>query len=83
MQTWISKAIFRQQDLEACISKVVQLAAAAETGQDLFTLTAQQAAQYLRAEQITSQRWLITLNNGQEFVVSKRQARNVRDVLSW
>ena len=32
---------------------------------------------------ITSQRWLITLNNGQEFVVSKRQARNVRDVLSW
>ena len=32
---------------------------------------------------ITSQRWLITLNNGQEFIVSKRQARNVRDVLHW
>jgi DNA-binding LytR/AlgR family response regulator len=32
---------------------------------------------------ITSQRWLITLNNGQEFVVSKRQAKNVRDVLNW
>lgn len=32
---------------------------------------------------ISSQRWLITLNNGQEFIVSKRQARNVRDVLSW
>lgn len=32
---------------------------------------------------ITSQRWLITLNNGQEFVVSKRQAKNVRDVLHW
>ncbi len=32
---------------------------------------------------ITSQRWLVTLNNGQEFVVSKRQARNVRDVLNW
>jgi DNA-binding LytR/AlgR family response regulator len=32
---------------------------------------------------ITSQRWLITLNNGLEFVVSKRQARHVRDVLHW
>lgn len=32
---------------------------------------------------ITSQRWLMTLNNGQEFVVSKRQAKNVRDVLHW
>jgi len=32
---------------------------------------------------ITSQRWLITLNNGEQFVVSKRQARNVREVLNW
>lgn len=32
---------------------------------------------------ITSQRWLLTLNNGQEFVVSKRQAKNVRQVLNW
>jgi two-component system LytT family response regulator len=32
---------------------------------------------------ITSQRWLITLNNGDEFIVSKRQARNIRDVLHW
>jgi two-component system, LytTR family, response regulator len=32
---------------------------------------------------LTSQRWLITLSNGQEFIVSKRQARNVRDVLHW
>ncbi len=32
---------------------------------------------------LTSQRWLITLNNGQEFVVSKRLAKNVRDVLHW
>ena len=32
---------------------------------------------------ITSQRWLITLNNGLEFIVSKRQAKNVRDVLDW
>jgi two-component system, LytTR family, response regulator len=32
---------------------------------------------------ITSQRWLLTLNNGQELVVSKRQARNVRDLLHW
>lgn len=32
---------------------------------------------------MTSQRWLVTLNNGQEFIVSKRQAKNVRDVLSW
>lgn len=32
---------------------------------------------------ITSQRWLITLNNGDEIVVSKRQAHNIRDVLHW
>lgn len=32
---------------------------------------------------MTSQRWLITLNNGEEFVVSKRQAKSIRDVLHW
>jgi DNA-binding LytR/AlgR family response regulator len=32
---------------------------------------------------ITSQRWLVTLNNGQKFVVSKRRTKNVRDVLNW
>lgn len=39
--------------------------------------------QIRKMSMITSQRWLITLNNGQEFVVSKRQAKNVRDVLNW
>lgn len=39
--------------------------------------------QIRKMSMITSQRWLITLNNGQQFVVSKRQARNVRDVLHW
>jgi DNA-binding LytR/AlgR family response regulator len=32
---------------------------------------------------LTSQRWLVTLNNGLEFVVSKRQARSVRELLHW
>jgi len=32
---------------------------------------------------MSSNRWLITLNNNQEFIVSKRLARNVRQVLSW
>jgi DNA-binding LytR/AlgR family response regulator len=32
---------------------------------------------------LTSQRWLVTLNNGQEFIVSKRLAKNVRDILHW
>jgi two-component system LytT family response regulator len=32
---------------------------------------------------LSSQRWLITLSNGQELIVSKRQARNVRQLLSW
>ena len=32
---------------------------------------------------ITSQRWILTLINNKEFVVSKRLARNVRDLLSW
>ena len=32
---------------------------------------------------ITSQRWLVTLSNGMELVVSKRLAKNVRTVLDW
>jgi two-component system, LytTR family, response regulator len=32
---------------------------------------------------LSSQRWLITLTNGQEFVASKRQARAVRELLHW
>ena len=32
---------------------------------------------------MSSQRWLVTLSNGQEFIVSKRQARSVRQLLSW
>ena len=32
---------------------------------------------------LTSQRWLITLSNGLQLVVSKRQARSVRDILHW
>jgi two-component system, LytTR family, response regulator len=32
---------------------------------------------------LSSNRWLITLDNNQEFVVSKRLARNVREILSW
>lgn len=32
---------------------------------------------------LSSQRWLLTLSNGQEFIVSKRQARNVREILHW
>jgi DNA-binding LytR/AlgR family response regulator len=32
---------------------------------------------------LSSQRWLLTLHNNQEFIVSKRQARAVREVLSW
>jgi two-component system LytT family response regulator len=39
--------------------------------------------QIRKMSMLTSQRWLITLSNGQEFVVSKRQARHVRDVLHW
>jgi DNA-binding LytR/AlgR family response regulator len=39
--------------------------------------------QIRKMSMITSQRWLITLNNGQEFIVSKRQARHVREVLHW
>lgn len=32
---------------------------------------------------LSSQRWLLTLSNGQEFVVSKRQAGTVRQMLQW
>lgn len=37
--------------------------------------------QIRKMSSLSSQRWLITLNNGIEFVVSKRQAHYVRDVL--
>jgi two-component system, LytTR family, response regulator len=39
--------------------------------------------QIRKMSMLTSQRWLVTLNNCEEFVVSKRQARNVRGVLNW
>jgi two-component system, LytTR family, response regulator len=32
---------------------------------------------------LSSQRWLLTLDNKQEFIVSKRQAHNIRQLLSW
>jgi DNA-binding LytR/AlgR family response regulator len=32
---------------------------------------------------MSSQRWLLTLSNGLEFIVSKRQARSVRQMLQW
>ena len=32
---------------------------------------------------LTSQRWMLTLSNGQEIVVSKRQASGVREMLQW
>lgn len=32
---------------------------------------------------VSSKRWLITLNNNQEFIVSKRLARHVRGLLDW
>jgi two-component system, LytTR family, response regulator len=32
---------------------------------------------------LSSQRWLITLTNNQEFIASKRQARAVRQLLHW
>jgi two-component system, LytTR family, response regulator len=32
---------------------------------------------------LSSQRWLLTLSNGQELVVSKRQAHSVREMLQW
>jgi DNA-binding LytR/AlgR family response regulator len=32
---------------------------------------------------LSSQRWLLTLSNQQEFVVSKRQAQEVRKLLHW
>jgi DNA-binding LytR/AlgR family response regulator len=32
---------------------------------------------------LTSQRWLVTLSNKTEFVVSKRQAKSIRELLNW
>jgi len=32
---------------------------------------------------MSSQRWLLTLVDGQAFIVSKRQAGQVRQLLSW
>jgi two-component system LytT family response regulator len=32
---------------------------------------------------LSSQRWLITLNNGQEVTASKRQARAIRELVRW
>jgi DNA-binding LytR/AlgR family response regulator len=32
---------------------------------------------------LSSQRWLITLSNEQEFIASKRQAHGIRRLVSW
>jgi two-component system LytT family response regulator len=32
---------------------------------------------------LSSQRWLVTLSNAQQLVVSKRQAHNIRQILHW
>jgi two-component system LytT family response regulator len=32
---------------------------------------------------LSSQRWLVTLSNGQEFIASKRQAGGIRQLLNW
>jgi DNA-binding LytR/AlgR family response regulator len=39
--------------------------------------------QIRKMSMLTSQRWLMTLTNGQEFIVSKRQAKNIRPFLDW
>jgi DNA-binding LytR/AlgR family response regulator len=39
--------------------------------------------QIRKMSMITSQRWLVTMSNGQQFTVSKRQAKNIREVLHW
>jgi DNA-binding LytR/AlgR family response regulator len=32
---------------------------------------------------MSSQRWLLTLSNQQQLIVSKRQAHNIRQILQW
>jgi DNA-binding LytR/AlgR family response regulator len=32
---------------------------------------------------LSSQRWMITLSNSHQIVVSKRQARSIRTILHW
>jgi hypothetical protein len=32
---------------------------------------------------LSSQRWMLTLSNSLQLVVSKRQAHNVRQILQW
>jgi DNA-binding LytR/AlgR family response regulator len=39
--------------------------------------------QVRKISSLSSQRWLITLSNNQQFVASKRQARGVREILQW
>lgn len=39
--------------------------------------------QIRKMSMLSSQRWLVTLTNGQELIVSKRQAKQVRPFLSW
>jgi DNA-binding LytR/AlgR family response regulator len=36
-----------------------------------------------RMSTLSSQRWLVTLSNRMEFIVSKRQAKSIRHLLSW
>ena len=79
--TWIVTA--RQRYLAAQNLKAIEARLQNLTFRRIHRNALVNINQIRKMSMLSSQRWLMTLTNGQELVVSKRQAKNVRPFLSW
>lgn len=79
--TWISTA--KQRYLTTQNLRAIEQRLQNTSFRRIHTNAIVNVEQIRKLSEITGQRWLVTLNNGEEFVVSKPQAKSVRDVLKW
>ena len=79
--TWIITP--RQRYLATHNLKAIESRLQNSTFRRIHRNTLVNVQQIRKMSMISSRRWVVTLNDGQEFYVSRRQAKNVRDVLNW
>jgi two-component system LytT family response regulator len=78
---WIVTA--KRKYLATQTLKVIQNRLAGTTFQRIHRNALVNVDHVRKMSPLSSQRWLITLSNKQEFIASKRQARGVRQLLNW
>ena len=79
--TWIITP--RQRYLATHNLKAIESRLQNSTFRRIHRNTLVNVQQIRKMSMITSRRWVVTLRDGQEFYVSRRQAKSVRDVLNW